>query len=126
MKRISIAVVFLTAALLTAKPAFADQAAWVTREEAVRALRILAEYESIKHFCAPCGDTKVTTEPIRNIGMYRIKDEDYWEIKVNGKGVDLAYVYFPKKRDKWVNAAIEADIDVSDVPKELSRTLLGY
>ena len=125
MKRI-IRVTVMLAALLSATPVLADQAAWITRDEAARALKILAEFGSIKHFCAPCGDTKVTTETIRSIGMYRIRNEDYWEIKVNGKGVDLAYVYFPKKRDKWMNAAIAAKIDVSDVPNELSRSLLGY
>jgi hypothetical protein len=111
--------------LVSAVPAFADQAAWVTYEEAARALKVLAGHRTVKHFCAPCRDTAVTDETVESIGMFRIAGESYWEVQINGKGVDLAYLYFAKKSDKWVNAAMEAKIDVSDVPKELSRELLG-
>lgn len=101
-------------------PAFADQAAWVSRTEAARALEILAKSESIKHYCAPCDDKSVRSETIESIGLYKVDGENYWEIRVNGKGIDLAYVYFEKKKGKWRNAAIEAKIDVKDVPKQLS------
>ena len=104
-------------------PVFADQAAWVSRSEAVSALEILAKYERIRHYCAPCGDKEATEEAIESIGLFKAKDGSFWEIRVNGKGVDLAYVYFEKKKGKWINAALEARIDVSDVPKELSAAL---
>jgi hypothetical protein len=61
---------------------------------------------------------------IESIGLFKVEGENYWEIRVNGKGVDLAYVYFEEKKGKWKNAAMEAKIDVRDVPKELSESLL--
>lgn len=106
-------------------PVFADQAAWVSRAEASRALEDLASAQSIKHFCAPCGDKAVRTEMVESIGLFKVEGENYWEIRVNGKGVDLAYVYFEEKKGKWKNAAIEAKIDVKDVPKKLSELLLA-
>lgn len=121
-KIISFATLFLLGCITI--PAFADQAAWISRNEASRALKELAEATSIKHFCAPCDDQSVTDEAIENIGLFRVEGQNYWEIRVNGKGIDLAYVYF-QKRGRWVNAAMAARIKVSDVPRELSRAQLG-
>ncbi len=105
-------------------PAFADQAAWVSRAEAARAMKVLAEATAIKHHCAPCSDKSIKDETVENIGIFRVEGQNYWEIRVNGEGVDLAYVYF-QKNGKWVNAAMQAKIKVSDVPKKLSRAQLG-
>lgn len=111
--------------LIAAMSVFADQAAWVSRAEAARALEELAGAEWIRHYCAPCGDKAVRSEAVQSIGLFKIEGENYWEIRVNGKGVDLAYVYFEKKKGKWRNAAMEAKIMVQDVPKELSDALLA-
>jgi hypothetical protein len=108
-----------------AVPVLADQAAWVSRAEAARALEELASAESVKHYCAPCGDKVVRSEIVESIGLFKVQGENYWEIRVNGKGVDLAYVYFEEKKGKWRNAAMEAKIAVRDVPKELSDSLLA-
>ena len=40
-------------------PTFADQAAWVSRDEAAKALAILAKHEKIRHYCAQVA-TRVT------------------------------------------------------------------
>lgn len=119
------AVIALAVLVTSAVPVFADQAAWVSRAEAVRALEVLAKSESIKHFCAPCDDKVVRSETIESIGLFKVEGENYWEIRVNGRGVDLAYVYFEEKKGKWRNAAMKAKIDVDDVPKELSVSLLA-
>ena len=109
--------------MAAASPVFADQAAWVSRAEAERALKVLASQQTVRHYCAPCGDSSIRSEAVESIGLYKVPDSDYWEIRINGKGVDLAYLYFLKKRDHWTNAAMAADIDVSDVPKELPENL---
>lgn len=111
--------------LFSAEHAYADQAAWVSKAEAQRALKILSEYDSVIHYCAPCQGGEITKESIQTIGLAQVKGENYWEVLINGKGVDLAYIYFPKKKDKWHNAAMTAKIDVSDVPKTLSKELLA-
>ncbi len=87
-------------------------------------MKVLAEATAIKHHCAPCDDQTIRDESVDDIGIFRVEGQNYWEIRVNGKGVDLAYVFFQKK-GKWVNAAMQAKIDVSDVPKRLSRAQLG-
>jgi hypothetical protein len=122
MKRLTFSFLILAAFTI---PAFADQAAWVSRAEAARALEILAKSESIIHYCAPCDNGVVRNEKIESIGLFKVEGENYWEIRVNGKGVDLAYVYFEEKKGKWRNAAMKAKIDVDDVPKELSDPLLA-
>ena len=108
---------------LSAIPVFADQAAWVSRAEAAKALEILAKHEMIKHYCAPCGDKEIVDEKISSIGLFPIEGEGYWEIRVNGKGVDLAYIYFEEKPGKWVNVAMKAKIDVERVPEKLPKSL---
>ncbi len=115
------------AVLLTAfaAPTFADQAAWVSRAQAAKALEILARHEMIKHYCAPCGDKAAVDERIESIGLFPIRGENYWEIRINGKGVDLAYVYFQEKPGKWRNVAMKAKIDVERVPKRLPESLLS-
>ncbi|MBK9162410.1 MAG: hypothetical protein IPM21_00570 [Acidobacteria bacterium] len=126
MKRLSSFVISAAAfaIIFAATPVFADQAAWISRAEAARAMKVLAEATAIKHHCAPCDDQTIRDESVDNIGIFRVEGQNYWEIRVNGKGVDLAYVFFQKK-GKWVNAAMQAKIDVSDVPKRLSRAQLG-
>lgn len=78
----------------------------------------------IKHYCAPCGDKRAVDEPIESIGLFRIQGEDYWEIQINGKDVDLAYIYFEEKSGKWTNVAMKAKIKVERVPKRLPSELL--
>lgn len=125
IKNVSLIACIALVMLFSAEIAYADQAAWVSKAEAQRALKILAEYDTVTHYCAPCKDGKVAQERIENIGLFKVQGENYWEIRINGKGVDLAYIYFPKKQNKWVNVAMTAKIDVSDVPKELSKDLLA-
>lgn len=46
------------------------------------------------------------------------KDDNKYEVEVNGQGIDLAYVYI-EKNGKWVNLAMELGLKVSQVPKYL-------
>lgn len=124
-KNISLVAFLAVVILFSAGEAYADQAAWVTKAEAQRALKVLADAESVIHYCAPCSDDEVKRETIRTIGIAPAEDGKYWEVQINGKGVDLAYIYFPKKGGKWSNAAIAAKIKVSDVPKQLSKELFA-
>lgn len=105
--------------IVAAMSAYADQAAWVSRAEAARALEILARSEMIKHYCEPCGDKQIVDERINSIGLFPIQGANYWEIQINGNGVDLAYIYFEEKPGKWRNVAMKAKINVERVPKKL-------
>lgn len=95
----------------------ADQAAYVTEREARAAVELLKEKNRVKHFCEPCGDDVSRTEKISKIEALKVDYEDYWQVFINGKGVDLAYLYFESKKCKWKNVAKELDLDVEDVSK---------
>ena len=108
-------------ALFMSLAVFADQAAWITKEQAEKTAAFLKGKTQIKHFCAPCDDKSVRTEDISTIEAAATGTDDYWEVLINGEGIDLAYVYFQTKDGKWKNLAKEMDIDVDDVPKFLDE-----
>lgn len=122
-----IATAFLLTALVagSAISVFADQAAYITKAQAEKAAAFLKGKEEITHFCAPCNDNKREVEKIDNVEAAPAGYQDYWEVRVNGKGIDLAYVYFKTKKGKWKNLAKELKIKVDDVPKELTETAAG-
>ena len=59
------------------------------------------------------------TEDIQTVEAVPVGEKDYWEVKVNGEGIDLAYIYFRTKDGKWKNLAKETGVKVKDVPKYL-------
>ena len=113
-------------AIVSERTASADQAAWISRSDAAKALRVLADAGEVIHYCAPCGDAAARREAVESIGLARVEGQtEYWEVQVNGEGVDLAYLYFLHKGKRWKNAAMDASIKVSDVPKYLPEHLLA-
>ena len=99
--------------------AYADQAAYITQAQAVKAAAFLKDKKQIRHYCAPCDDKGDRVEDIETVEAAPAGYQQFWEVKVNGEGIDLAYVYFQTKDGKWKNLAKELDIKVSDVPKTL-------
>lgn len=114
--------VFVTALSTTA---FADQAAYITKAQAEKAAAFLKDKTQIKHYCEPCDDHSIRTEDIETVTVEHTGFEDYWQVKVNGVGIDLAYVYFNKndgkegKEPKWRNLAKKMKIKVRNVPNDL-------
>lgn len=117
MKKIAVFILVLIFTLT----AFADQAAYVTKNEAERAVALLKEKTQIKHYCEPCDDKSIRTEEIETLEAVPTGYQETWEVKVNGEGIDLAYVYFQDKKGKWKNVAKELKIDVDGVPKFLEK-----
>jgi hypothetical protein len=99
----------------------ADQAAYITRAEADKAAAFLKDKKQIRHSCAPCDDKGDRVEDIAAVKAVKVDYQNYWEVQINGKGIDLAYVYFRTKSGKWKNLAKELDIKVHDVPKTLAN-----
>ncbi len=117
MRKIAVFILVLTFTLT----AFADQAAYITKDQAERAVLLLKEKTQIKHHCALCDDKSIRLEEIESVEAAPTGYENTWEVKVNGEGIDLAYVYFNEKKDKWKNVAMQLKIDVSGVPKYLPK-----
>ncbi len=87
--------------LFAAEPAFADQAAWVTKQQANQAHAIIYDHKEIRNFCEPCGDKAFTSEAVKNPEVKQ-QDGEYWSVLNDGKALDLAYVYV-EIRGVWVN-----------------------
>jgi len=105
---------------LFAITALADQAAYITQAQAQKAAAFLKDKKQIRHYCNPCDDKGDRVEDISTVEAVAVTDsKPYWEVLVNGKGIDLAYVYFQDKDGEWKNLAKKMKIKVNDVPKSL-------
>lgn len=99
--------------LITELPASADQAAWVLKPDADKAVQMIDPGIEIRKFCQPCGDTSWTSVIVNQVEL-KNTSEKYFQIFINGQGVDLAYCYI-NKDGKWKNIAILLGLDVSGV-----------
>ena len=91
-------------------PALADQCSYVEKEQALTALSRLDVGQTIYKLCEPCGEKSTQATIIENLSMEKVDYQDYWQIKVNNEGIDLAYVFVDSKiENKFVNLAAIAD-----------------
>jgi hypothetical protein len=59
-----------------------------------------------QQFCQPCGDTAPQPLKITDLAAETVESENYWQVRVNGNGIDLAYSYIPlPKSNSKVNIA---------------------
>ena len=131
----------LLVALLALLPltASADQFAYLDIHEAMAALDTLDHApREVQAFCAPCGDANAPTIAVRDLGIARVRDgghsarpyadgdgRTFWEVEVNGAGIDLAYVYVQTPAG-WENLALELGLDATDVPRMLPPERLPH
>lgn len=124
----------LAVALLALVPAIAsaDQFAYLDIRQAMAALDALDHApREVQAFCAPCGDAQATAIEDRDLGIARVWDDrgsarpyadgdgrTYWEVEINGAGIDLAYVYV-RTPAGWENLALKLGLDATDVPRTL-------
>lgn len=122
--------------LLCASTALADQYAYMSLRQAVDAMKALTEGSVVHTFCAPCNDKVSSPMRIRllEIGRvwegtsavpYRSSDGiSYWELSVNDKPIDLAYVYI-RSGTQWENLAMVLGLATVDVPRYLAPSQVG-
>ncbi|QTA79627.1 Lysozyme inhibitor N-terminal domain-containing protein [Desulfonema limicola] len=99
--------------LMTELPASADQAAWVLKADADKAVQMIDPGIEIRTFCQPCGETSWTSVIVNQVELKNSSGQ-YFQVFINGQGVDLAYCYI-NKDGKWKNIAIILGLDVSGV-----------
>lgn len=110
----------------------ADQFAYLDIRQAVAALEVLDGQPEVRKYCAPCGDADAEAVAVEGIGIERVWHWDggakvyadgdgrsYWEVVVNGHGIDLAYVYVRGADGRWENLAMRNGLAPSDVPRHL-------
>lgn len=99
----------------------ADQAAWITKKDADAGAALIVVGQELRDYCAPCGDRGYTSRSVASVIVAQ-PNPGYWEVRVNGRGVDLAYEYV-LSNGHWTNVATAAGLKVSGVPAELPATL---
>ncbi len=103
-------------ALCFALSASADQAAYISKVDADRAIQLLHNAGTVKSYCAPCGDARAESIAVNAIRKADVNYAGNWEVQINDQGVDLAYLYF-LENNKWRNVAMALGIPVQDVPE---------
>ena len=98
--------------------ASADQCAWITLKQANKALQLLKQGQVIRHFCEPCGEKTWTEEKIVSVAS-KPEDDKNLSIQVNGKGIDLAYIFIETSPGRWENLASLTGCPTTDVSKIL-------
>ena len=116
--------------LLAPSIASADQFIYNALPDALRGLQKLEAAKESTHFCAPCSNDKPRLEKVRDVGVdlvwdsratskpYNDGQSQYWQVFVNDKPVDMAYVYI-RENGKWRNLAESIGLKPSDVPSTL-------
>ena len=89
-------------ALAAATPALADQCAWNEKAVADKAAALLKKGTTLQEICAACGDKKAKPLVVDHTVVAQTSDPKFYEVQVNGRGLDLAYV-FVDDHGRWVN-----------------------
>lgn len=106
---------------LLSATAQADQCAYISVGQASRALNHLKPASTLVNFCEPCGDTNFWAKPkqtVNHLAVRKIEDLPpavYWEIEVNGRGIDLAYSFLKMKDGSFMNLSKLARCPASGV-----------
>jgi len=93
----------------------ADQYAWITREQAREAASYLASGTVFLDYCRPCGDVYYKKHQVAQVEVSYTGTEQYYQVKINGRGKDLAYTYV-YHQGYWTNLAWVLGLKASDVP----------
>lgn len=104
----------LLISLVLPSSVWADQCAYVTKKQADTAAAYLTVGKSFVNFCELCGDTVFPfddTVSVKDSLVHELPasstglNQDYWELLVNGDGVDLAYLYVKQANGTFINLA---------------------
>lgn len=83
----------LSFCLLFAVPTLADQCSFVTGNQALNAQERLEMDREFLAFCELFHDEKPELEVAAQITVEKVDFRDYWQVRVNDRGTDLAYTY---------------------------------
>ncbi|MCL2268542.1 MAG: hypothetical protein FWC23_05085 [Chitinispirillia bacterium] len=106
--------------LLITGAAWADQCAWINEVQAARAQAILAERPMVLEHCEPCAEKGAGTPyAVDTVGV-TTPGEGYREISINGKNIDLAYIFVRVSPGRYDNFAFLVGCEATDVSESLS------
>ena len=103
-------------------PALADQCSYITKEQGLNALSRLDLNQTIYLLCEPCGETTPEPLTIETLSMETVNYQDFWQIKANDRGIDLAYVFIDSGIEgNLINLAAISDCEATSVSPILSQ-----
>lgn len=113
-----------------ASPAMADVCAQTNKAAADKAAKVLSVIDGVLRYCAPCGDATPSSVSVRKAVAAPVADDaTAYEVRVNGKVEDLAYLYVMKSASSktWVNLGLltgcadPSAIDILELPPGLAE-----
>jgi hypothetical protein len=112
----------LTFSTINTSGALADQCSFVTKAQAIAAFQNLSIGQTIYEFCELCGDRTARPVVIQSLNLKNTNSPGYWQILVNGKGIDLAYTYidYQDSGRRRINLALTANCPAADFTPLLS------
>jgi hypothetical protein len=108
--------------VLLSAVSWADQAAWISKKDAEAAAARIKSGDEVREYCKPCGDKGYGVIKVTRVEVAHTGEGDYYEVRLNGKGIDLAYVYI-RSGGEWENLAMIVGVSVQDVPRYLPKDL---
>jgi hypothetical protein len=107
-------------------PVLADQCSYITKEQALTAISRLNLDQTIYSLCEPCGEKIPEPIKIETLSIETVDEQNFWQVKVNDEGIDLAYVFINSGIDgNFVNLAAVANCQAGQVSPVLSPQKLG-
>lgn len=84
------------------------------------------DFFSLYKLCEPCGETTPQPTTIAALAMETVNYQNFWQVKVNDEGIDLAYVFVDSGIDgNFINLAAVADCSATRVSPVLTQQELG-
>jgi len=115
-------VAFAISVTLFAGEALADQCAWTGKAIADAGAAVIKTAGSTVSFCEPC-DEKAPGPVVKNRSVeVKQVDAKFWQVWVNGKGQDLAYVFIPTLEGPLKNVGLLVKCGAEDVSAQIPAT----
>jgi hypothetical protein len=106
---------------LAATAARADQCAWISKAQANKAKGLVKAGDWFSEFCEPCGDKAPSrARKVKSVSV-GTPDPSYFELQINGEGVDLAYIFVARQKDgRYDNLSVKAGCPAEGVSKSVN------
>lgn len=113
---LSLSVLALTS---ISRTALADQCAWNTKAIADRAAELVKPGATVIEFCEPCSDDRPGPSVAVKSTRVTQPKTGYFELTINRKAVDLAYLFVKTADNVFTNVGVLAGCDPHDVSTEI-------
>ena len=114
------------ALISTYRSASADQCAWTTKAAAQKAAALVKESKFVINYCELCSGDKPQKEEVTSVKVQQVVfsgeiQKGYWELLINNKAVDLAYVFVESQTEKeYLNLGVKSECGASGVSRTIT------